>query len=167
MFNWLRPLRVELLLQGHPYRLGETINLAVELHARGPVHIREGRVDLVCQGRWVEVYTLMVPVYPRLMPQIRGMTESLRKERVPKQVTEDVKASYVHSSVVFGADDRLAAGDIARYTVSLETRPARPRHVPAARLRWLLIAWVDVAGARNVSSRRLVTVALPGGADNL
>ena len=62
MVSRLRPLDVNLVFEDRPYKLGETINLTMELTPRGDVEVREGRVDLMCEERWQEVSTVMVPV---------------------------------------------------------------------------------------------------------
>ena len=36
-------------LRGSPYKLGETINLTMELGPKRDMQVREGRVDLVCE----------------------------------------------------------------------------------------------------------------------
>ena len=47
MLARFRPLAARLVLENSPYKLGETIDLTIELDARGNAEVREGRVDLV------------------------------------------------------------------------------------------------------------------------
>lgn len=94
----IRPLDVKLIFEDRPYSLGETIELTTELDARGDVEVREGRVDLVCEERWREIYTIMVPAATRAS-QVGG-TISI-PPKIPKQVNKEHRETYVHSSVVF------------------------------------------------------------------
>ena len=60
-FSRLRPLDVKLLFDDRPYMLGETIDVMLELSARGDIEVREARVDLVCEEYYVESFNVMVP----------------------------------------------------------------------------------------------------------
>ena len=57
----IRPLDVTLVCDDRQYKLGEAIDIVVELSARGDVEVREARVDLVCEEKYVETYNVMVP----------------------------------------------------------------------------------------------------------
>mgnify|MGYP001232824560 CR=1 FL=1 len=51
----LRPLELSFEFEDRSYRLGETVRLTVELTPSTDVQVREGRVDLVCEQRYVQV----------------------------------------------------------------------------------------------------------------
>ena len=57
----LRPLQLELDCEVGPYKLGEKIDLTVELTPNADVDAREGRVDLVCEERYLRSYVYTGP----------------------------------------------------------------------------------------------------------
>ena len=151
----LSPLDVKLFFEDRPYKLGETIDLTTELDARGDVDVREGRVDLLCEERWTEIYTVMVPVTLRSSGR-RLMTSP----KVPKRVTKAHRETYVHSSIIFLQNTRLEATTRGSYRASLEIEPESPPNAAEATVRWRLVAAIDVARARDIKIRRAVKVTL-------
>ena len=160
MVTRLRPLDLKLIFEDRPYRLGETINLRVELKVRGDVLVREGRVDLVCEGRWTETYTVMVPVSGPIGRAERGEIGQLAP-RIPKHITKERRETNAHSAIVFIKDKRLYSGAQDRYNARLKIRPEPPSHASEATLKWTLVAAVDVARARDIKTRRPIKVVLP------
>ena len=72
MLSRLFPLGVKISFEDRVYRLADTINLTVELTPRRSIQVREGRVDLVCEEVWREVYTVMTPVRRGHAPNYGG-----------------------------------------------------------------------------------------------
>jgi hypothetical protein len=156
MLGRLFPLGVKITFEDRPYRLGETINISVELQPRRDQEIREGRVDLVCEERWTEVHTVRVNVNrPRVGSASAAPVPTIT---VPKRVTESHRETYVHSSVVFLKDGRVQAARTSRYDATLLILPKPPPHADQAALSWRLVTTVDLAGARDIKARRLVKV---------
>ena len=158
MLSRLFPLGVKVSFEDRVYKLGETIDLTVELGPKRDMEIREGRVDLVCEERWTEVSTVMVPVSrPSRSVATRGGS-LVPTPRIPKQVHQDHRETFVHSSVVFLEDTRLAPGKTGSYNARLEIEPEPPPHAREGKVRWRLVTTTDVAGARDIKARRLVKV---------
>lgn len=147
MVSILFPLGINVAYEHRPYRLGETINLTVELIPRRDVEVREARVDLVWEMRHTEVTTVLVLPLPS--------QTSRRRER--KRVRETYAETDVHSSVVFVKDGRLSSGEATTYNVGLEIGPKRPTHQSGS-TRWRLVTTVDIGGAREITARRPVRV---------
>ena len=161
MVTRLRPLDVKLVFEDHPYKLGETIDLRVELDAKGAVEVREGRVDLVCEVRWGETFTVMVPTFSRpSRSAVAGVGGVYIPPKVPKQVTKEYRETYVHSSVVFIEDERLDSGGTSRYNAMLEIQPEPPGHVEKGTVKWSLVTAIDVAQARDIKTRCPVKVTV-------
>ena len=156
MVTRLFPLGVKVSFEDRSYKLGETINLAVELSPKRDMEVREGRVDLVCEERWTDRSTVMVP------QPIRGSRGGVvvAGPMVPKQVTEHHRESYVHTSVVFAKDAQLRSGATTRYSPGMDIGTERPAHAEKATVIWRLRTTVDLAGARDITARRSVKVAL-------
>ena len=152
MVSRLRPLEVNLVFDDRLYKLGETIDLVVELTARGDVEVREGRVDLVCDARYTERYTVMAAERIPGPDRAPGTRFS-----VPRQITKEHKETYVHSSVVFTTDARLASGT-RQYRAQLEIGPESPAEGHQPTVKWTLVAAIDVTRARDVKSRQRVKV---------
>ncbi len=156
MLGRLFPLGVKITFEDRPYRLGETINISVELEPRRDQEIREARVDLVCEERWTEVHTVRVNVNRPRVGSASGAPEPTIT--VPKRVTESHRETYVHSSVVFLKDGRVQAARTSRHDATLLILPKPPPHADQAALSWRLVTTVDLAGARDIKARRLVKV---------
>lgn len=157
----LRPLDVKFLFDDRPYRLGETINVMVELGARGEVEVREARLDLVCEEHYVESYTTNVPVGPRAdtgaPPGLGGLYSSAT---VPKEVHKDIRESYVHSGEVFLTNSLLSSSAVNQYSVRLGVGTERPPHAGIATVKWRLELVADIARARDIRARHKVNVLL-------
>ena len=54
MVSRLRPLDLEILFRERTYRLGEPIDLTVELSPRRDCDVREGRIDLMVEEQWTD-----------------------------------------------------------------------------------------------------------------
>ena len=156
MLTRLFPLGVKITFEDRPYKLGETVNVSVELEPRREQEVREGRIDLVCEEHWTDVHTVRVPVNrPRVGTTIGALEPTIT---VPKRVTESHRETYVHSSVVFLKDGRLQPGRASRHNATLLILPNPPPHADQAAVSWRLVTTVDVAGARDIKARRLVKV---------
>ncbi len=156
MLSRLFPLGVKITFEDRPYRLGETVNISVEVESSRDQEVMAGRLDLVCEERWTAVHTVRVPVNrPRVGTAIAAPQPMIT---VPKQVTESHRETYVHSSVVFLRDGRLQSGRVSRHNATLLILPKPPPHADKAALSWRLVTTVDLAGARDIKARRLVKV---------
>ena len=158
----LRPLEVTMVFKDRSYKLGETIDIDLELKARRDVEVREGRVDLLCQERYKQTLTVTVTKSARSGLR-RGYTPTTFKET--KQVTHARNESYSHSGAVFLTDTGLRSGETGRHRVRLEIGPEPPQHmsdstVREAKVSWALVAAFDLAQARDVTERQPTKVAL-------
>ena len=52
MLYQLRPLQLSLEFESRAYKLGETIEVVVEMRPSTNIQVRGGRVDLVCEERY-------------------------------------------------------------------------------------------------------------------
>ena len=156
---WLRsPLRIGMDFQDRPYVLGETIDLTIELKARRSVQVREARVELMCEHRYAESYTRMIPVRHPGAPLMRGAPPPMTM--VPKREVIERVESHVHGSVVLLKDGRLDSGQTVRHDVKLEIRPEPLPQTGSGVLIWTLVTTVDISGGRDVAESRRVTVDL-------
>lgn len=162
----IRPLDVKLLFDDRPFKLGEAIDIVVELSARGDVEVREARVDLVCEEHYWDSYSVMVPDiqtgrsvggFYGGMGTAAGYTPT---PMIPKQVNKEIRETYVHSSVVFLTDTWLRPGVTDQYSIRLELGSEAPPHASTATIRWRLEMAADVARARDVKTRHKVKVEL-------
>ena len=161
----LRPMEVSFDFDDREYRLGDTIRLSVQLVPSGDVDVREARVDVLCEERFVESYTVSSPgLYAN--PGVAAP-----RVDIPNQVTKEQKESYVHSTEVFLSGAKLKSGAAARYDVSLRIQPSPPIHLEDARelqkdasrswsFKWTIVTTVDVVRGRNPKRQRVVNVRI-------
>ncbi len=153
MVSILFPMGIVITFEHRPYKLGETINVTVELVPRRDIEVREARVDLVRYTRHTEVSTVLVPPLPSRAPRFRA-TMSMA---VHKRVIQTYRDSYVQGSAVFLQAGRLPSGQASIYNVGLEIMPERPKR-QSDRTRWRLVTTVDVVGGRHITAQRMVSV---------
>ena len=155
MVSRLFPMGIVIAFEHRPYTLGETINLTVELVPRRDIEVREARVDLVCEMRYTEVTTVLIPPLPSRTPRLQTMMSAA----VHKRVSQTYRAGYVQGSAVFLRDERLPWDRPSTYNVGLEINPEPPAR-RSGRARWKLVTTVDVVGARHITARRTVIVTI-------
>ena len=161
MLTRLRPLEVTMVFKDRGYKLGETIDVHLEIKARRDVVVREGRVDLICQEKYKQNLTVTVTRAPA--PGSGGAPLMTFKET--KQVAHSRDETYRHSGAIFLSNVRIRSGATARHRVRLEIGPESPQHVSEPTVTrevvsWALVAAIDVAQARDVELIYPISVAL-------
>ena len=159
MLHKIRPLAVRMSFDDRPYSLGQEINLVVEVASRGDAEVREGRVDLWCDQRYTDVFTVMVPT-SRPVPPTRGVYTHLPTLRVPKRVAEERKATYLVASAPFLENSQVASGTVAEYPVRIEIPSEPPPRSDRAQLRWRVSVTLDVAYALDAKTQYDLQVVL-------
>jgi hypothetical protein len=161
----LRPLEVSFDFEDREYGLGDTIQVDIELVPNGDVTVREARVDLSCEERFVENYSVSGPgLYSN--PGVASP-----RAQISNQVIRERKETYVHSTEVFLSDAKLTAGISLRYQARLKIQPKPPVHVEDAKelrgdadrswtFKWTLVTTVDVVRGRNPKRQRVVRVGV-------
>lgn len=162
MVSRLRPLVVNFFFENRTYKLGETIDIALQLKANGDIDVREGRVDLMCEERYKQTFT--VSVTKSSSGGMRGGGPPIiSKEN--RQVTHSRKESYPHSTAVFLSEARLSSGTTSKHRVKLVIGSEYPQHMSdptatEAEVSWALVAAFDVAKARDITKRHRVELTL-------
>ncbi len=153
MLGRLFPLGVKVTFEDRAYKLGEAIILTVELRPRRDIEVREGRVDLIREEVWREVFTVMMPVKRGYAPAMSGQPPSVSQQR-----TKTSREAYVHSSILFLEDTQLASGRTCSYDARLEIGSEAPPHARDGKVTWRLVTTANIPGARDIKARRLVRV---------
>ena len=163
MLHRLDPLDLDLDFDDRSYRLGETIDVRVEMTAKGRIAIRKAGVELVCDQKFAETYTVSGPgLYSN--PGVAAP-----RPDISSQVGDERIESYVHSRKAFLSDVTLESGESRSLDVRLPIDPYPPRRLDDARaleddaarswsFGWRLVVSVDVAGGRDASVERDVKV---------
>ena len=163
MLHRLDPLDMGLDFDDRSYRLGETIDMRVEMTAKGRISIRKAGVELVCDQKFAETYTVSGP---GLYSNTAGTAP---RPDISSQVGGERIESYVHSRKAFLSDLTLESGESRSLDVRLPIDPYPPRRLKDARaldddaarswsFGWRLVVSVDVAGGRDASVERDVKV---------
>ena len=170
----LQPLELSFEFEDRPYKLGETIRLTVDMKPKRDVHIREARVDLVCQERYSESSTLSMemPIYQAVQRGEGSVSmHQIGTTPVKKGLDKARKETHVHSSVVFLKDATVSFFAPGSFNVELYIEPVPPPHATEAKelvkdpsrswsFKWTLIATVNVVRGRNPKRQRSVKVVL-------
>ncbi len=160
--SWLRSVSAEITFDERPYGLGESIGVKVRLSAGRAAEIREARLDLVCEERYAQSYTVNVPSGPPTdYGSPWGQFGVYRPPRMPKQVNRDERDSFIHSSAVFLEGARLNAGTVQQLSFLLHVEDKPPPHSSVGSSQWWLEVVLDLAKSRDVRTRRRVDVVAP------
>ena len=163
MLNRLDPLDLELDFNDRTYRLGEVVAVRVEIVPKGRVTIRQAGVELLCDQKFAESYTVSGPgLYSN--PGVASP-----RPDIPNQVGSERVESYAHSRTTFLSDVTLEAGEQRAVDVRLPIGTAPPRRLDDARaldddaarswsFDWRLVVSVDVAGGRDARLERDIKV---------
>ena len=158
----VRPVDVEITFVERSYGLGESIGVKISLSARRDVEVREARLDLVCEEQFAESYTVSVSSGPPTdYGSPWGQFGVYRAPKVPKQVNQDKKESYVHSSALFLESVRLTAGSVQQLSFDMHIGEEPPSRATAGSAQWWLEVVLDLARARDVRTRHEVDVVVP------
>ena len=155
-----------MVFEDRSYKLGETIDIDLELKARRDVVIREGRVDLICQEYYKQTTTVTyLEDYAKRNHGWKKLTKPYVTFTDNRQVTRTRNETYSHSSAVFLTDNRLRSGATSRHRVRLAIGPERTEHmsdstVTEGEVPWALVAAFDLAQALDASQRQPIKVAL-------
>ena len=164
MVHRLDPLDLGLDFEDRSYRLGETIPLHVEITAKGGVGIRKAHVELLCDQKFAETYT--VSRGGRYF--VVGAKVSERDE-TSRHIGGERLESYVHSRTDFLSDVTLESGGQRAVDVRLQIDTTPPSRLDDARaldddaarswsFSWRLVVSVDVAGGRDAKLERDIKV---------
>ena len=161
MISRLRPIDVTTSFEDRSYKLGEVIDVTIDMTPNRDCLAREGRVDLVLEEQWKETSTLSYekPIFQTVSTGRSATVQQVGSTTETKQVTKDYKESSVSSRAVFLEDARLRSGKAARHSVRLQIQPQVPPHTGEAKIKWWVQTVIDVAGARDIKPRQRVTVS--------
>ena len=163
MLHRLDPMDLSLDFDDRPYRLGEMVAVRVEIVPKGRIAIREASVELLCDQKFAETYTVSGPgLYSN--PGVASP-----RPQIPNQVGSERLESYVHSTAAFFSDVTLEQGELRGFDVRLPIDSAPPRRFDDAKaleldavrswsFDWRLVVSVDVAGGRDARLERDVKV---------
>ena len=160
MLSRIRPLGIKLTFEDRFYKLGESIELEIELRPRIELEVIEGRVDLVCEERYIDVYIKHYPPTRNIMTR-GGFSEPISMSGYSKRVTEQQRNTYVHSRIVFLKDARLKPGKSTVFKAKLDILSDPPPHAMMGDVKWKLVTLVRVDNSRDTSKRRTIRLVLP------
>ena len=76
MLHRILPLEMSLQFDERAYTLGETIEALVEMEPSADIRVRSGRIDLICEERYIQRGVSFVPdTYAGMTPS--GLTSHL------------------------------------------------------------------------------------------
>ena len=159
MVSRLRPLDLEISFRERTYRLGEPIDLTVELSPRRDCDVREGRIDLMVEEQWTEHSTVSYEK-PVVQTGLRGEVRVIGTTTETRQIVREHKEQYAHSSEALLEATRLKGGRSKAYRVRLQIQGEPPARASQAKVRWWLQTVIDVAGARDVRARKKIDISV-------
>ena len=162
MISRLRPIDVSISFDDREYRLGETIDVTIEMTPNRECRVREGHVDLILEERWTERSTLTIekPVFSSGGGALRyGPPQQVGTTTETREISKDHKETSVHGSTVFLDNAQLKPGWPSRHHVTVQIQPEAPAHAGESKTRWWLQTVIDVAGARDIKPRHKVKIS--------
>ena len=158
--SWFHPLDVTVTFEDRTYKLGESIDVAVELSAHDSVQVREGSINLICDEQWVDMWIVQVSAYRWGRVSDPGISRRLPQAPITKRGSHVNHERFYPSSARLLRNERLSPGTPYLYDARLDIPPEGPPHAYDATVSWQLVATFDVVRARDVTESRTVTVTL-------
>ena len=158
----LRDPMIRLEFDSRTYKLGESLNLSVEIVANRGIRISEGLVDLHHERRYVENTQKMVPDYMANRIYLRGNMAGRQptKIMVPTRVTETFQDRYRHSSVDFLNDVELSEKANQKFNATLEIQPETPPHYGEGETKWILEVILVLPNGREITKEEVVVISI-------
>jgi hypothetical protein len=158
--RWLRrDPKILLRFDDRRYKLGESIDITVEIYASRDFRLTEALIDLVHERRYIENSSMMVPDYMTARVNLRSPLAG-RRVLVPKRVTQHLIDHYLHSSVTFANECHLDAGSHHSYSVRLAIQPHVPPHCGEGITKWLLKVVLRLPNGRGVIHAEQISISL-------
>ena len=163
----LKPIELSFDFEDRSYRLGDSVDVELTLVPSGDLDVREARVDLILEERFMHRYENVAPA------NLRGGVRAIdRRSQITRRASEVRKETSVHSSVVFLNETRLASGVPSKHKATLQIETVPPQHAEEAAalqrdasqswsFKWRLVASVDIVRGRNPKKQRALKVTLP------
>ena len=164
-------MKMRIGFDDRPYKLGETVDLTVELDPVGEVRVRRGILELVLEERLTEL-KMGRQMGVGGASALQGGAPVRTTDYVPMQQSTSTKSeTRVHSSTEFLGESTLTPDGSNTYRTSLRIQPTPPKRLDEARERekdskssvsfhWTLVARLDVVRGRDLKTERPITVAV-------
>jgi len=158
----LRDPTIRLDFERRAYRLGESLDLVVEIISNRDMHISEGILDLLHECRYVESNRIMVPDHTANRMYFRGSMAGRQpmKIMVPKRVTETFQDRFLHSSVDFLDKIELSEKESKKFNARIDIQPDTPPHYGEGETKWILEVVLVLPNGREVRKEEEVLISL-------
>ena len=164
MVTRLRPLEVTMVFEDRSYKLGEPIDIDLELKATRDVVIGVGRIDLMCRENYKQTTTVTyMENYARRNFGWKKLSKPYVAFTDNKKITRTRNETYSHSGALFLTDTRLRSGATSKHSVRLEIGLERTENmsdssVTEGEAPWELVATFDLALARDFTKRQTARI---------
>ncbi len=166
MVSRLNPVRINISFPRKTYRLGDAVDMRVDITADTDVTVREARIGMECQIRYTERRSGI----SRRDAINRGSVGAIIPGTAPQMITEsvEVELSDTYPAQTFLTDRRLQAGRLHSGAVRLEIPSELGRNAKYARSMarpvfwWRVVVTADISLARDVTESRQIDVSLGG-----
>ena len=158
----LRDPMISLEFDARTYKLGESLDLSVEIVANRGMRISEGLVDLHHERRYIESSQKMVPDYMANRINMRANLAGRQptKIMVPKRVTETFQDRYRHSSVDFLNDIELSENAVQKFNATMEIQSETPPHYGEGETKWILEVVLILPNGREITKEEEVVISI-------
>ena len=166
-----RQMEMKIGFDDRTYRLGETIDLTIELDPVREVRVRGGTVELVLEERLSEA-KMGHQMGVGGASALQGGVPVRTTDYVPMQQTMSVKSeTRVHSSTEFLGESTVTPDGPNTHRLSLRIQPTPPKRLDEAKERqkdakssitfhWTLVARLDVVRGRDPKTELPITVVV-------
>ena len=156
--KWMRsPARMSMSFDDRAYRLGEAVDLTVELRARKDLQIIEGRLDLVVEKRYAEQQTRMVATR-----ESRIVTRGPKTHLHPRVEILEHHEQFVHSTAVFVKNGQVLSGKTVQWNPRLNIGSKPHPSAVIGLFTWYLLAALRVPDGDEIKHAMEITVEQDG-----
>lgn len=164
MVSRLNPVRIGISFPRKTYRLGDTVSVRVDMTTDTDVTVREARVGLECQIRYMEMRAGL------RRSEVINRGPAMIPDTAPQMITEsvEVELSDTFDGLVFLTNRRLRAGRANSSDVRLKIPSELGRNgvyaqsMARAVFSWRAVVTADVSLARDAIESKPIDIALGG-----
>lgn len=136
------PIGVKLELKKKSFQLGDEIEFDICLIPHSNLNLKQVRIDLECEERYVESYTRQTQI--RYKTGILKRTEAELIDTITEHPTRELREAFIHSTTALLKNRKLVTQQIVAVHSKMTIGTNRPPHSTTGSLTWTIVATAEL-----------------------